>query len=217
MISIILLTPRLIQGALGSNVARLLARSGISAAIANSRGPASLAGLAQELGPSIKAGTVREAASADIVLVAVRWVDLGKALIHWIGVAPSGPLSRPRKWESDDALCRGSRCGAAIRTRIILDQRGRIVGFAKLYDPVPIHTDKEVAARGPFGGLIASGFNTLAIYQRLIVEAVWTQVAGIVGRSFEVRLSRPMRPGTIITGYSKSKASPSDQSAATES
>jgi len=81
-------------GALGSNVARLLARSGISAAIANSRGPASLAGLAQELGPSIKAGTVREAASADIVLVAVRWVDLGKALIHWIGVAPSGPLSR---------------------------------------------------------------------------------------------------------------------------
>jgi predicted dinucleotide-binding enzyme len=31
-------------------------------------------------GPSIKAGTVGEAASADIVLVAVRWVDLGKAL-----------------------------------------------------------------------------------------------------------------------------------------
>ena len=135
--------------------------------------------------------------------------------LDWCGAVRA--VEPPRKWESDDALCRGSRCGAAIRTRIILDQRGRIVGFAKLYDPVPIHTDKEAAARGPFGGLIASGFNTLAIYQRLIVEAVWTQVAGIVGRSFEVRLSRPMRPGTIITGYSKSKASPSDQSAATES
>ena len=57
-----------------------------------------------------------------------------------------------------------------------------IIRFAKQYDPVPIHTDKEAAATGPFGGLIASGFNTLAIYQRLIVEAVWTQVAGIVGR-----------------------------------
>jgi 8-hydroxy-5-deazaflavin:NADPH oxidoreductase len=67
-------------GALGSNAARLLARSGISATIANSRGPDSLAGLTGELGPSIKAGTVKEAASADIVLVAVRWVDLGKAL-----------------------------------------------------------------------------------------------------------------------------------------
>jgi 8-hydroxy-5-deazaflavin:NADPH oxidoreductase len=67
-------------GALGSNVARLFAKSGISATIANSRGPQSLAELVKELGPSIKAGTRKEAASADIVLVAVRWVDLGSAL-----------------------------------------------------------------------------------------------------------------------------------------
>jgi predicted dinucleotide-binding enzyme len=67
-------------GALGSNAARLLAKSGIPATIANSRGPQSLAGLVGELGPSIKAGTVEEAARADIVLVAVRWVDLEKAL-----------------------------------------------------------------------------------------------------------------------------------------
>jgi 8-hydroxy-5-deazaflavin:NADPH oxidoreductase len=67
-------------GALGSNAARLLARSGVSATIANSRGPQSLVGLVGQLGPSIKAGTVEEAASADIVLVAVRWVDLEKAL-----------------------------------------------------------------------------------------------------------------------------------------
>jgi predicted dinucleotide-binding enzyme len=67
-------------GALGSNVARLLAKNGISATIANSRDPETLAGLAGELGPSIKAGTVEEAASADIVLAAVRWVDIEKAL-----------------------------------------------------------------------------------------------------------------------------------------
>jgi 8-hydroxy-5-deazaflavin:NADPH oxidoreductase len=67
-------------GALGSNVARLLAKRGISATIANSRSPESLRGLVGELGPVIKAGTAREAASADIVLVAVRWVDLEKAL-----------------------------------------------------------------------------------------------------------------------------------------
>jgi len=67
-------------GALGSNLARLFAKSGLSATIANSRGPASLAGLVEELGPSIKAGTVEEAAGADIVVVAVRWSDLEKAL-----------------------------------------------------------------------------------------------------------------------------------------
>lgn len=37
-----------------------------------------------------------------------------------------------------------------------------ILRFARQYDPVPIHIDKEAAASGPFGGLIASGFNTLA-------------------------------------------------------
>jgi predicted dinucleotide-binding enzyme len=67
-------------GAIGSNVARLLAKSRIEATIANSRGPASLAPLAAELGPFIRAGTAEEAASADIVFVAVRWVDVEKAL-----------------------------------------------------------------------------------------------------------------------------------------
>jgi predicted dinucleotide-binding enzyme len=64
-------------GALGSNVARLLAKSGIPATIANHRGPQSLANLVEELGSSIKARTV---VKADIVLVALRWVDLPKAL-----------------------------------------------------------------------------------------------------------------------------------------
>jgi predicted dinucleotide-binding enzyme len=67
-------------GGLGSNVARALAKKGIAATISNSRGPASLAPLIEEVGPTIKAGTLAEAASAEIVLVAVRWVDLGKAL-----------------------------------------------------------------------------------------------------------------------------------------
>ena len=67
-------------GAIGSNVARLLAKNRIQATISNSRGPQSLAPLVAELGPAIRAGTAEEAAGADVVLVAVRWVDLAKAL-----------------------------------------------------------------------------------------------------------------------------------------
>lgn len=68
------------SGALGANFARVLAKKGLSATISNSRGPASLADLVKELGPTIKAGTVAEAASADMVLLAVRWVDAEKVL-----------------------------------------------------------------------------------------------------------------------------------------
>ncbi len=76
------------SGALGASVARVLAKNGIAATIANSRGPESLAALVAELGSTITAGTVAEAASADIVLAAIRWTDaeavLG-ALPAWNG------------------------------------------------------------------------------------------------------------------------------------
>ncbi|WP_338689662.1 MaoC/PaaZ C-terminal domain-containing protein [Bradyrhizobium sp. 26S5] len=78
-----------------------------------------------------------------------------------------------------------------------------ILAFAGKYDLVPIHTDPTAAAAGPFGGLIASGFNTIAIYQRLVVEAIWGKVAGIVGRSLEIRLPSPVRPGATLTGQSQ--------------
>lgn len=62
-------------GALGSNLARLFAKRDIPVTIANRRGPNSLGALVAELGPSVKPGTVADAARADIVLVALRWAD----------------------------------------------------------------------------------------------------------------------------------------------
>jgi predicted dinucleotide-binding enzyme len=69
------------SGAIGTAFARTLARSGIEATISNSRGPASLKGLVQELGPTIKAGTREEAARADMVFIAVNWTKLPAALV----------------------------------------------------------------------------------------------------------------------------------------
>jgi predicted dinucleotide-binding enzyme len=68
------------SGNIGSAFARALAKAGIAATIANSRGPASLADLESELAPFIKAGSLHEAASADMVLVAVNWSKLPQAL-----------------------------------------------------------------------------------------------------------------------------------------
>jgi 8-hydroxy-5-deazaflavin:NADPH oxidoreductase len=67
-------------GALGSNVARALAKGGIAATISNSRGPVSLADLIADIGGRITAGKTVETASADIVILAVRWVDVESTL-----------------------------------------------------------------------------------------------------------------------------------------
>lgn len=67
-------------GAIGTAIARLLARNGITASIANSRGPQSLSALTDELGPHIKAVSVSEAAQADLVFLAVNWQRIPTAL-----------------------------------------------------------------------------------------------------------------------------------------
>ncbi len=64
------------SGALGSNIARAIAKKGLSALIANKSGPASLSNLVKEIGPSITAATIQEAASADLVIIAVPWEAL---------------------------------------------------------------------------------------------------------------------------------------------
>ena len=54
-----------------------------------------------------------------------------------------------------------------------------IVTFAQTYDPQRIHTDPAWAATGPFGGLIASGMQTMAATMRLYVEHYVSQVASL--------------------------------------
>ncbi len=67
-------------GNIGLAVAKTLSRAGIAATIANSRGPDSLEESVAALGPTIKAGTREQAASADIVLIAVNWSKLPAAM-----------------------------------------------------------------------------------------------------------------------------------------
>ena len=89
------------SGAIGSAFARRLASAGMEATIANSRGPSSLKDLVREIGPSITAGTVTEAESKDIVLVAVNWSKLPAALAglpSWNGrivIDANNPIEAP--------------------------------------------------------------------------------------------------------------------------
>jgi len=59
-------------GNIGATAARLFARAGHEVAIANSRGPETLAGLVEEIGPNARAATVEEAARfGEVVLEAI--------------------------------------------------------------------------------------------------------------------------------------------------
>lgn len=76
-----------------------------------------------------------------------------------------------------------------------------ILAFARQYDPQPFHVDAEAARDSIFGGLVASGWMTTAIFMRM-------QYDGFLKRSTclgspgvdEIRWLLPVRPGDVLQG-----------------
>jgi predicted dinucleotide-binding enzyme len=75
------------SGRIGKAMAQIASRAGRQAVIANRHGPQSLASVVQELGDRVSAGTVPQAAAADIVVLAVMWPDVPAAVegLDWEG------------------------------------------------------------------------------------------------------------------------------------
>ena len=81
---------------------------------------------------------------------------------------------------------------------IAIDEAG-IVAFARHYDPQPIHIDRAAAAAGPFGGLIASGWHTVSLVMRILVENYLARGAALASPGVdELRWLRPVRPGDVL-------------------
>ena len=74
-----------------------------------------------------------------------------------------------------------------------------IISFATRFDPQPFHVDPEAAARGPFGGLIASGWHTAALVMRQIVDHYLPAEASLGSPGLdEIRWPGPVRPGDTL-------------------
>jgi len=74
-----------------------------------------------------------------------------------------------------------------------------MIAFAALYDPQSFHIDVEAAEASPYGGLIASGFQTLAVGFRMFLDT-----GVLAGTSFgspgmdDLRWTQPVRPGDTL-------------------
>jgi acyl dehydratase len=78
-----------------------------------------------------------------------------------------------------------------------------IIEFATKYDPQPFHIDPEAAEQSPFGGLIASGWHTCALYMRLLFDGILhdSSSQGSPGMD-ELRWLAPVRPGDRLSAAS---------------
>jgi acyl dehydratase len=83
-----------------------------------------------------------------------------------------------------------------------------IIAFARAYDPQYFHVDKLKAAQSPYGGLIASGWHTAAVWMKLMISyrqgrvtegAEATQANYVSPGVRDLRWLKPVRPGMILT------------------
>jgi acyl dehydratase len=76
-----------------------------------------------------------------------------------------------------------------------------IIEFATRFDPQPFHLDAEAAEASPYGGLIASGWHTTALFMGMFVRAVLLDSASLGSPGVEeIRWTAPVRPGDTLVG-----------------
>ncbi len=90
-----------------------------------------------------------------------------------------------------------------------------LVEFATRYDPQPMHTDAAVAAAGPYGGLIASGWQTALNCVSPFLDAIMKDTAGLASPGFEVfqwlkpvHVDSPIVPTVKVIDKRLSKSKP---------
>ncbi len=101
-----------------------------------------------------------------------------------------------------------------------------IIRFGTLYDPQYFHTDPDAARHSHFGGLVASGWHTVSVGHRKMVDALFAeeerlrglgQEPGVSGPSPGVNsmvFKAPVRPGDtvdyqlVVTGKRSSNSIP---------
>ena len=89
--------------------------------------------------------------------------------------------------------------GREFRTDGATITEAQILDFALAFDPQPFHLDVEAAKQSIFGGLIASGFHTMALTFLLFAQtrALAACSLGSPGVD-ELRWLRPVRPGDTL-------------------
>ena len=89
--------------------------------------------------------------------------------------------------------------GAVYEFGSIDVSEAEIIEFALRFDPQDMHLDPDAAARGPFGGLIASGWHTAAMMMRLFCDHFLSKAASLASPGIdELRWLRPVRPGDVL-------------------
>jgi acyl dehydratase len=90
--------------------------------------------------------------------------------------------------------------GMAVETAPAVIEKENMLAFARLYDPIPLHTDEEYAKTTPFGALIAPGVMSFMSVWAKYLEVDFFGEALLAGKSTRIEWHKPVFAEDVLTG-----------------
>ena len=79
-------------------------------------------------------------------------------------------------------------------------EEDELIEFSLRYDPQPMHFNPEFAKKGPYKGLIASGWHTCALVMGELVKNYFSPSSSLGSPGIdELQWLNPVRPGDMLT------------------
>jgi acyl dehydratase len=90
--------------------------------------------------------------------------------------------------------------GERWQSRPVSLSEDEIIAFGRANDPQPMHVDPAHGAAGPFGSIIASGWQVAILSMRVFIEAGGYGDTPMLGMGIdELRWLKPVRSGDVLT------------------
>lgn len=84
------------------------------------------------------------------------------------------------------------KVGMTVQIPPALIEKQKMLDFARLYDNIPLHTDKEYAKTTPFGQLIAPGVMSFMAVWAKYLEVDFFGEELLVGKSTKIEWIKPV-------------------------
>ena len=154
---------------------RHLMTAGHTLVVSNSRGPETLTGFVADLGPGAIAGTKRQAADCDVVILATRWVSVPDALkgIDWKGRILIDATNAHVDPGPDISLAGVTRSRTALKGHTSSEMIGDMVVGARLVKSIsniPMDWIQDFSPTKPRTVIFTSGDDIEA--KKLVIELI---------------------------------------------
>jgi len=92
------------------------------------------------------------------------------------------------------------KLGMTMDTTPVTIEKERMMEFARLYDPIPLHLDEAYAKQTPFGDLIAPGVMSFMSVWARYLEADFFGSELLAGKSTKIEWFKPVFAGDVLRG-----------------